>query len=297
LTRSQPLYHLIDETHPTLLIDEADNLGIALRPNGRLRAVFNSGHRRGGTVAIIEHGATRKFSTHAPLALALPEMRGLPRTLNSRSITISMQRSPRRLKRFDTYRPDLALEAAYQQIRLWQREVELDDNPELPEGMRNRFADNWRCLISIADSLSWGDEAREAMLIFAREHQDADIKILALVDIRKAFDASKLDRMPTRALLTALHAMDDAEWTEFRGPRGDQQPHQMRATELATMLRDFEIRPHTIWPANRTATSTSAKGYRRMQFEEAWRRYCADDGTTAQPSNVMSLRAGGGGTT
>ncbi|WP_377828848.1 hypothetical protein ACFKHW_38115 [Bradyrhizobium lupini] len=29
------LYRLIDETHPTLLIDEADNLGLALQPNGR----------------------------------------------------------------------------------------------------------------------------------------------------------------------------------------------------------------------------------------------------------------------
>jgi hypothetical protein len=77
------LFRLIDETHPTLLIDETDNLGLALRPNGRLRAVFNSGHRQGGQVAISEGGMTRKFSTFSPLALALPEMRGLPRTRNS----------------------------------------------------------------------------------------------------------------------------------------------------------------------------------------------------------------------
>jgi hypothetical protein len=37
------IFRLIDESHSTLMIDEADNLGIALQPNGRLRAVFNSG--------------------------------------------------------------------------------------------------------------------------------------------------------------------------------------------------------------------------------------------------------------
>jgi hypothetical protein len=39
------IYHAVDREHPTLLIDEADNLGLAF--NGALRAVLNSGHRRG----------------------------------------------------------------------------------------------------------------------------------------------------------------------------------------------------------------------------------------------------------
>jgi site-specific DNA-methyltransferase (adenine-specific) len=31
-------------------------LGITLRPNGRLRAIFNSGHRKGGVAGLVEHG-------------------------------------------------------------------------------------------------------------------------------------------------------------------------------------------------------------------------------------------------
>ena len=54
--------------------------------------------------------------------------------------------------------------------------------------LRNRMADNWRPLISIADSLGWGEQAREAMIMFAREFQDADVKILLLGDIRKVFN-------------------------------------------------------------------------------------------------------------
>ncbi|WP_377828846.1 DUF3631 domain-containing protein [Bradyrhizobium lupini] len=160
--------------------------------------------------------------------------------------------------------------------------------------MRNRLADNWRVLLAIADSLGLGERAREAMLTFAHEYQDADAKIVLLTDIRKVFDASGFDRMSSKALLAALHALDEAEWCEFRGTPGDQQPHKMRDTELASILRDFGIRPRTIWPPNRTPASKAAKGYRRRDFEGAWQKYCSDDGTASQASNVKGLRVIGG---
>jgi hypothetical protein len=284
------LYRVIDQTHPTLLIDEADNLGLALRPNGRLRAVFNSGHRSGGTIAIVEGGSTRRFSTFAPLALALPEMRGLPRTLNSRSISITMERSQRRLRPYGINHPDPALDVAYGRILLWQREVKLNPDPEMPAALRNRFADNWRPLIATADSLGWGKQAREAMMVFAREYQDADAKILLLRDIRRVFDMSKADRLPSKTLLDALYGLDGGEsWSEFSGVRGEQQPHKLRSSELASMLRDFRIKSRVIWPANRTATSKSAKGYLRRHFEDAWSRYCSDDVTASHASNIKAL--------
>jgi Protein of unknown function (DUF3631) len=298
------IFRLTDAMHPTLLIDEADNLGLALQPNGRLRAVFNSGHRKGGTVAIMEHGRPRKFSTFSPLALALPDtLSGLPRTLNSRTVTITMERHAgwQPLKRFDPNDREQArvLDAAYGQILLWRDDLKhqpLDLDPAMPGGLRNRFADNWRPLISIADHLGWADRAREAMVAFAREFQDADVKILLLVDIRKVFHAKAVDRLPSTTLLTALHEMDDADWKEFRGIRGDQQPHKLKDSELASMLRDFKIRPRTIWPLNRTADSKSTKGYRRAAFEPVWVAYCAEDGTTAHPSQVNGLRLASAGT-
>jgi hypothetical protein len=110
------------------------------------------------------------------------------------------------------------------------------------------------------------------------------------------FDACGLDRMSSKALLDALHALDGGEWSEFSGVSGEQQPHKLRHGELAIMLRDFAIRPRTIWPPNRTAKTKSAKGYRRSQFEETWRKYCADDGTAAHASNIKHLRVAGDGT-
>jgi hypothetical protein len=135
-----------------------------------------------------------------------------------------------------------------------------------------------------------------------REYVDADVKIVLLTDIRRVFDAHAADRLPGAVmhaadrlpgavLLGPLHEMDTADWAEFHGVRGDQQPHRLKSTELASMLRDFGIRPRSIWPANRTAESKSAKGYTRAQFEAVWRAYCGEDGTAAHPSNIKTLRS------
>ncbi len=288
------IFRLIDDSHPTLLIDEADNLGIALAPNGRLRAVFNSGHRSGGTIAISERGDPRKFSTFCPLALALPDASGgLPRTLNSRCISIGMQRAVRELRRLEPNRPDKALDETYEQILLWRNDpdLELDPDPDMV-GMSNRFADNWRPLISIADSLpGWGKKARDAMRLFAAGFQDADPRILLLTDIRKVFDACMLDRIPTKALIDALLAMDDADWTEFRGLRGDQAPHKLKDSELAVMLREFKIRSRVIWPPHRKRETKSARGYLRTAFEQIWATYCSDEAVTpSQSGNVKGLQ-------
>jgi hypothetical protein len=61
------IYHAVDREHPTLLIDEADNLGLAF--NGPLRAVLNSGHRRGGKVTRYHGGQARSFSTFSPVVV------------------------------------------------------------------------------------------------------------------------------------------------------------------------------------------------------------------------------------
>jgi hypothetical protein len=294
------LYHLIDQTHPTLLIDEVDNLSLALQANGRLRAIFNSGHENGGVLAILQHGEPREFSTFAPMALALPKNYGvLPRTLESRCITIRMKRQDgrRELLRFDRKHPDRAFDRAYEQILLWRQEAELNPDPEMPEC--NRFADNWRPLISIADSLGCGVKARQAMAIFARRYRTDDIATKLLIDIRNVFDTDGTDRLPSKVLLAGLLELEASEWCEFCGMDADgrdPRPHKLTEIELGHILRKtFEIRSCTIWPSRRTAETKSAKGYKRAQFEQVWRTFCDDD-TAAQSSNIRSLHVVGSGT-
>jgi hypothetical protein len=242
----------------------------------------------------MERGEDRDYSTFAPLALALPiAFGGLPPELNSRSITVAMERhaGQRKLKRFDSNHPDPALDSAYEQILLWRRDVELDPDPEMPAGLgMNRIADNWRVLLSIADALGWGERARAAMAIFAREQWDADLRAALLGDIRKVFSTRAADWLSTKALLDALHDLDGSGWSHFCGVDHNKQPHALTDSDLALMLRPFRIRPRSLWPKNRTSESRSNKGYRRVDFESVWRRYCAEDGTPAQVSNIKALR-------
>jgi hypothetical protein len=161
----------------------------------------------------------------------------------------------------------------------------------MPAGLSiNRVADNWRALISIADSLGWGDQARAAMVIFAREQWTADLSVTLLTDIRKTFDIRAVDLLPSKILLELLCALDDSEWDRFSGIQGNQQPHKLTDGELATMLKPFKIRPRTIWPSPRSPDSKSAKGYRRAWFETAC--YC-DNGTPSQASQIRGLRLAG----
>jgi len=62
------IYRLVDAERRTLLVDEADNLGLG--SIGPLRAVLNSGHRKGGSITRVVGDRPRQFSTFAPLALA-----------------------------------------------------------------------------------------------------------------------------------------------------------------------------------------------------------------------------------
>jgi hypothetical protein len=289
------LLRLIDRTHPTGLLDEGHNLGVELQSNGPLRALLNSGHAKGGKRSLLERGEVRDYSTFAPLVLALPiAFGGLPSELNSRSITVAMERyaGQHKLRRFDSSHPDAALDAAYLQIRLWCREVELNLDPEMPASLGiNRIADNWRVLLSIADALGWGKEARDAMVMFAFEQWDADLRAALLGDIRRVFATRKVDCwvdcLPTKLLLEALHDLDGAGWSHFCGVDHNKQPHALTDGDLALMLKPFKIRPRTIWPSPRTPKSS--KGYRVAQFADAWRKY-AEDGTPAQASNIKALR-------
>jgi uncharacterized protein DUF3631 len=243
------LYDTIDRNCPTVLLDEADNLEVGAK--AALRAVLNSGYLRGRSIRRGVGKQARRYSTHAPIALAAIGILTLP--LMSRSIVIHMARhdGSRPLRRFveaDTQ----ALDIAYQHTRQWARDVVLNPDPPLPTELRNRLADNWRPLISIADACGpgWGALAREAAVAFAKGRRDEDIIVILLRDIREVFDATGADRLTGKAIVAALHAMEDAGWDAWSGEYGDRPPHRITQAELAHVLRQrFGIRSRSIWLA------------------------------------------------
>jgi hypothetical protein len=199
------------------------------------------------------------------------------------------------LKRLDKDHPDTKadLNIAYRMIFTWAREAELNSDPPIPAQLRNRQADNWRPLISIADAFGagWATRARQAAVVFAGEHQDEDAAVVLLHDIRNIFDERRVDRLPSKTIVDHLNGADDAKWSEWHGSHGNQQSHKLTRGELARLLEPFQIRPRTIRTFSDASDRPTAKGYYRTQFEAAWRSYCKGDVAQSQPTNIKHLRS------
>jgi hypothetical protein len=110
------IYNTIDERHPTVLLDQGDNIGLTLTPNGIFRAVLNRAHRGGGCRTILHRGRPCRFSTLAPLLMA--GIGRFPLPLMHRALVIEMDRDDGsgELKRFTGHDP--AIESAESNGRL-----------------------------------------------------------------------------------------------------------------------------------------------------------------------------------
>jgi hypothetical protein len=278
------IYHQLDRRPRTVwLVDEADNLD--LFHNNVLRSVFNSGHRRGGGVSRFVAGWPRRYPTFAPMAVAAIGM--LPLPLMHRSIVINMHRSSAELKRLD--QTDRAFAWTREAIRDWVETAQLAPDPKMPPELRNRAADNWRPLLSIADAFEFGETARLAAVALSAERPDEDPGVTLLMDIRDIFQALGIDRIPSSVLVDALTTVDHGIWHEWRGLRDDRQPRKLTQSELSRLLRPFRIGPKTIWKPHRRPGDKSSRGYMRSQFEAAWAAYCPASDTPTQASKITRL--------
>jgi hypothetical protein len=265
------IFRIVEVQQPTLLIDEADSF---LSGNDELRGILNSGHRRGGSVirTVGEDFEPRAFSTYAACAIAL--IGKLPATLTDRSVPINLRR--RRPDetceqfRFNRTGPldQLARQAARWAADNTDRVRGAD--PNMPCGMVNRLADNWRPLISIADMAGgeWPSRTRQAAqaLAAAASDDDQSVRIALLTDIRRIFAERGADRLPSAELVEALVAIEGRPWAEWKAAKA------ITANGLARLLAPFAIKPGTI----RTGYGTP-KGYQLVQFEDAFARYLPGD--------------------
>ena len=200
----------------------------------------------------------------------------------SRSIAIKMHRSPKQLKPFDD--TDRAFIIVREAIGKWAARCNLNRNPEMPAGFRGRTADNWRCLVAIADDLGFGEAARAAAVVLSSDRQYENQHITLLTDIRTVFDRYNKDRLRTKAeLIPALVGLEDNPWGEWTGLDGTAGPHTLTQGDIGRLLRPFAIRSKTLWPPGRGPGTKSESGYSRQQFEAAWASYCEPSATPPQP--------------
>ena len=212
------LFRILDH-RSSLLLDEVDNADLAHRPVAR--QILNTGHaRNAGAVARVIKGEVRQFSVFAPLAIAA--IKRIHSPLMDRSLVIKMARTRRKL--LDVHCDDSALAAihdyTFRYFRFYAESLNLD--PQMPQEFQNRFRDNWRALLSVADLVGgdWPAFSRQAALSFSQNHAEEDLEILCIQHCLQAFRAHGVDRLATVDLLADLHAID-SPWGQWTGVAGD----------------------------------------------------------------------------
>lgn len=270
------LFRIIEQDGPTILMDEVDTIFVGTNPGDSqeaLRGIFNAGYKQGAKVQrCINFGeSVAEFAVFAPAALA--GIGNLPDTIMDRAVIIRMRKrsigehvEPYRIRTAKVETHQLRID-----IERWAKSLEkvdpYDSEVPLPDGIRDRLAEVWEPLIWIASLAGeeWLERAQIAAVELAgaaKAHRDEGLGHQLLLDIRQVFEDSGTDRIPTKMLVLRLIAMEESPWASFEYGRS------LNSRQLAQMLKAYEISSRTI-----RVGSTTAKGYEKEKFYDAWNRY------------------------
>jgi hypothetical protein len=187
------MFRTIQAAKPTLLIDEADTF---VTMSEELRGVINSGHTRTTAYVVRTEGEDlqpRRFSTWAPIAFAT--IGRLPNTVEDRSITIPLRRRrpDEKVDRLRRNHVEHLHDVASRAARFaFDHSVEIAArDPDIPDQLHDRAADNWRPLLAIADAAGgeWPERARAAAITLSADSaadQDS-MRTMLLDDVRSYF--------------------------------------------------------------------------------------------------------------
>jgi hypothetical protein len=267
------LFRVVEAYRPTLLIDEADTF---LYDDDELRGLINSGHRKGGTVlrTVGDDHEPRAFSTYSAVVIAL--IGTLPDTINDRAVPVDLKRRLRS-EPIEPFRPDRAghLDELARKAARWTQdnaEAVAAADPEMPDGVINRAADNWRVLLAIADVAQgeWPERARKAALAAhaAGEDDDASRLEMLLGDIRQVFTEKNVPEIGSQALVKALIRLEGRPWREM-----GKAAKPLTQNKLARMLVPVKITPEKVGPREKRIS-----GYVREHFKDAFARYLEPEG-------------------
>jgi phage/plasmid primase-like uncharacterized protein len=287
LSPSAPaIFRKLAQTRVTLLFDECDAIFARRGDDGHnedLRALINSGYRRGASIprCVGSQHEVREFLVYAAAALA--GLGDLPDTIMSRSLVIRMRKrsATEQVEPFRTRIHESPGHALRNRLVEWAAVVGAAagaDWPAMPPNIVDRKAEIWEPLIAVADQAGghWPDTARQACveLCASADNRRASLGVRLLADLRIVF--GEADSLTTTTILARLrgtepyatdgqgevvYIAEDAPWGEMKGkaldPRG-----------LARMLRKYDVSPAKIKHDGR-----ALQGYRRVDLWDAWQRY------------------------
>lgn len=279
------LYRRIEQDQPSLLLDEVDAIfgkGRSAERYEPIRAALNAGWRRGAKVPRCLTNGKKvdlvEFSVFSPKVLT--GIGQLPDTIADRCVPIRLRRrAPGEVVgRFRRREVEPAAAMLRDALTGWANDPTVidtlrDSRPRVPDALHDRAADIWEPLIAVADLAGgdWPERARGVAVELSGHTEDDSTNVRLLTDVRHVFLEGDLAALPTTQLLARLVGIEDSPWAEWWGEDVDAGRTKGPAAKLARRLRPFEVRPAKI----RTGIST-AQGYRRSDFEDAWARYCSD---------------------
>jgi hypothetical protein len=288
------LYTLIEQEHPTLLLDEIDRT-FSKKDTSDITSIVNSGFERGANVPRVTIEPKRKvefFNVFGPMMLVGIDKHNMPDTIADRSIAIRLKRRIG-AEKVEPYRPRKKAAqgvALRERLEAWASAVsdkarEMDD-PIFPRGIESRQADKWEAIFVVADvadatdgtedtansrGTAWGQKARQAALFFLKEEQETETTShseLILKDIDNIFrhELFAKDKYSTSGLLDKLVNLSESIWSnyEFGKP--------LSARGLGRLLEPHGIKSKMIRFKDGTRED-QARGYYKSQFEDAWARY------------------------
>jgi hypothetical protein len=266
---------------PTILFDEIDTVfGAKAKEHEELRALLNSGHRRGATAGrCVVRGtiiATEEISSYAAVALA--GLGWLPDTILSRSIIVRMRRrlTTEEVEPFRRRVHAPIGEALRRRLAGWAATIldeAIEARPEMPPDVEDRAADMWEPLLAVADIAGggWPKRARAAAvaLVAVGREIEPSLNLRLLEDLRTIYakNAGVVANatppgLATKVILAELCSLEDAPWSDIKGK-------QLSNNQLSRRLRNYEIKPKNL----RLVGTNACKGYDLAELSEAWRRY------------------------
>jgi hypothetical protein len=298
------IFRVVDATHGTLLIDEADNI-INQNSSAELLSILNSGHRR-RTAYVIRSVPTpdggwvpAKFSTFAGIAFA--GLKNLPETLRDRSLGLPLHKATKDEKPehlVNGYSPVLI--ACRRKFARWAADLPELPSVALPPELFNRTGDNWQNLFSIAEAAGgeWPKHVKQAAMEAVSE-EDSNRNLQLLEAVWELFAEKKVVRMQTAALLQALMNMEEAPW------KGANNGREIDGYWLRENLKGFLPRPANPEAAAalrasrqwREGKGTPRKGYTEDHLCEAWRRYLGRATPTEAAAAAATNGSGSGSET
>ena len=276
------LFRSVEKWTPTLLIDEADSF---LMGNDELRGVLNSGHRRDTAKVIRTAGdehEPRVFSTWGAKAIA--QIGKPPATLEDRAIVLQMKRKNpgEPVEWFRPERKSAELEVLRRKIMRWAAdnlEVLREADPQIPDGLHDRAADNWRPLLAIADAAGgpWPELARRDALLLSgpesTEENSAGVQLLA--DLRHLFREMKVGFLASETVVQELNGLEERPWAEWKKGK------PITKVQVASLLRKFGVRPKQTW-----LKGQAERGYELADFHDPFSRYLPSETVESVGANI-----------